>query len=165
MERNIVVEAKNASITLKGKKSFLKELDRAKENRGSHYAIGAVHESRVPAAIGSFRRYDGEKIICSIPEDDDPLALEIAYKVARAELVLSIMREEVRFDPSKFKDKVVEIQGQLDTIRAIKSTLTGATGKIDDAKEDLKKMETSIRDILGEILSMIKTGNARARVS
>ena len=111
VERNIVVEAKNASITLKGKKSFLKELDRAKENRGSHYAIGAVHESRVPEAIGSFRRYDGEKIICSIPEDDDPLALEIAYKVARAELVLFIMREEVRFDPSKFKDKVVEIQG------------------------------------------------------
>ncbi|MCW4036911.1 MAG: hypothetical protein NWE75_06930 [Candidatus Bathyarchaeota archaeon] len=158
VERNIVVEAKNASITLKGKSSFLKELDRAKENRGSHYAIGAVHESRIPVAIGSFRRYDGEKIICSVPVDDDPLALEIAYKVARAELVLSIMREEVRLDPSKLKDKVMEIQGQLDTIRAIKSTLTGATGKIDDAKGDLKKMETSIREIIGEILDMVKTG-------
>jgi len=158
VERNIVVEAKNASITLKGKSSFLKELDRAKENRGSHYAIGAVHESRVPAAIGSFRRYDGEKIICSIPEDDDPLALEIAYKVARAELVLSTMREEVRFDPLKLKDKVMEIQGQLDTIRAIKRTLTGATGKIDDAKGDLKNMETSIREIIGDILDMVKTG-------
>ena len=68
------------------------------------------------------------------------------------------MREEVRLDPSKLKDKVVEIQGQLDTIRAIKSTLTGATGKIDDAKGDLKKMETSIREIIGEILDMVKTG-------
>jgi len=90
--------------------------------------------------------------------DEHPLALEIAYKVARAELVLSTLREEIRFDPSKLKDKVVEIQGQLDTIRAIKSALTGATGKIDDAKGDLKKMESSIREIIGEILDMVKTG-------
>lgn len=159
VERNIVVEAKNASITLKGKSSFLKELDRAKENRGSHYAIGAVHESRIPAAIGSFRRYDGEKIVCSIPVDDDPLALEIAYKVARAELVLSIMREEARLDLSKLKDKIMEIQGQLDIMMAVKSALTGATGKIEDAREDLKKMEASIMEITGEILAMIRPGD------
>jgi len=158
VERNIVVEAKNASVTLSGKNSFLKELDSAKKNRGAHYAIGAIHESKVPMVVGSFRRYDGEKIICSIPVEEYPLALEIAYKVARAELVLSTLREEVRLDPSKLKDKVVEIQGQLDTIRAVKSTLTGATGKIDDAKGDLKKMETSIREIIGEILDMVKTG-------
>jgi len=159
LEVNIVVEAKKASITLSGKNSFLKELDRAKENRGSHYAIGAVHESRVPAAIGSFRRFDGEKIVCSVPMDDDSLALEIAYKVARAELVLSIMREEVRLDPSKLKDKVMEIQGQLDVMRAVKSALTGATGKIEDAKGDLKKMEISIREIIGEILDMVRVGD------
>ena len=52
----------------------------------------------------------------------------------------------------------MEIQGQLDTIRAVKSTLTGATGKIDEAKEDLKKMEASIRGIIVEILDMVKTG-------
>ena len=36
--------------------------------------------------------------------------------------------------------------------------LTGATGKIDEAKEDLKKMETSIREIIVEILDIAKTG-------
>ncbi len=30
---------------------------------------------------------------------------------ARAELVLSTLRKEVRLDPSKLKDKVMEIQG------------------------------------------------------
>jgi len=158
VERNIVLEAKNASITLSGKNSFLNELDSAKENRGAHYAIGAIHESKVPLAVGSFRRYDGEKIICSVPVEEHPLALEIAYKVARAELILSTLREDAGFDSSKLKDKVMEIQGQLDTIRAVKSTLTGATGKIDEAKEDLKKMETSIREIIVEILDMVKTG-------
>jgi len=156
VERNIVVEAKNASVTLSGKNSFLKELDSAKKNRGAHYAIGAIHESKVPLVVGSLRRYDGEKIICSVPVDEHPLALEIAYKIVRAELVLSTVREAVRLDPSKLKDKVVEIQGQLDTMRGIKRILTGASGKF-DAKGDLKKMETSIREIIGEILDMIKT--------
>ena len=158
VERNIVVEAKNASITMSGKKSFLKELDKAKENRNAHYAIGAIHESKVPAACGYFRRYDGGKIICSVPMDEDPLALEIAYKVARAEIVFSVLRGEVKLDLSQLKEKIMGIQGQLDTMRAVKSALTGATGKIDEAKRDLKEMETSIREIINEILTMIKTG-------
>jgi len=153
------VEAKDTSITLRGKNSFLKELDDAKENRNAQYAIGAVHESGIPESCGCFRRYDGEKIICSIPEDEDPLALEIAYKVARAEIILSTLREEVSLDLSKLKGKIIEIQGQLDTMRAIKSALTGAKGKIEDARTDLESMEDSIRDILDEILKMIKTEN------
>ena len=45
-------------------------------------------------------------------------------------------------------------------MRSVKSALTGAVGKIDNAKEDFKKIEASIREILGEILIMIKAGNA-----
>jgi hypothetical protein len=160
MDRNIVVEAKNRSIALSGKNSFLKELDSAKKNRSAHYAIGAVHESKVPAACGCFRRYDGGKIICNVLVDDHPLALEIAYKVARAELVLSTLREKVKLDPSQVTEKILAIQGQLDTLRSVKSALTGATGKINDAKNDLQKMEASIREAINEILIMIKIGNA-----
>lgn len=156
VERSIVVEAKNASITMSGKKSFLKELDNAKENRVAHYAIGAVHESKIPEACGCFRRYDGAKIICSVPIDENPLSLEIAYKVARSELVLSVMREEVKLDISQLKEKMMEIQSQLNTMRAVKSALKGATGKIDGAREDLKKMEASIKEIISDILNMIK---------
>jgi len=42
-------------------------------------------------------------------------------------------------------------------MQSVKGALTGASGKIDDAKENLKKIEDSIREILGEILIMIKT--------
>ena len=84
-ERSIVVEAKNKPITVKGKGSFLKELDEAMDNRGADYAIGAVHESHTPTSCGCFRFFDGSKIVCSVPEEDAPLPLEIAYKVARFE--------------------------------------------------------------------------------
>ena len=157
VKRKIVVEVRNRKLTMSGKNSFFKDLDGAKENRDAHFAIGAVHESKIPDVCGCFRIYPGNNIICSVSMDEDPFALEIAYKVARAELVFSALREEVRFDPSQFKIKIKEIEGQLDTIRSIKGALTGASGKIDNAKENLKEMEDSIREILGEVLIMIKT--------
>ncbi|MCW4020257.1 MAG: hypothetical protein NWF14_03390 [Candidatus Bathyarchaeota archaeon] len=160
LERNIVVEVKNRSITMSGKNSFFKELENAKKNRGAYYAIGAVQRSNVPDSCGCFRRYDGANIICGVSMDEEPLALEIAYKVARLETKLSTMKEEAKLDPSQFKIKITEIEGQLDTLRAVKSALTGATGKINDAKQDLKNMETSIREILNEILTMIRMGNS-----
>ena len=155
-ERKIVVEAKNASITMSGKNSILKELEKAKENRGAQYAIAAIHESEIPTACGCFRRYHSENILCSVPEDDYPLALEVAYKVARAELVLSTIRETATMDISQLKGKVIEILGHLETIKAIKRALSGAKGKIDDAKNDLENMEDSIREILSEIQGMVK---------
>jgi len=160
LERKIVVEVKNRSITMSGKNSFFKELEDAKKNRGAHYAIGAIQRSNMPDSCGCFRRYDGGNIICGVSMDEEPLALEVAYKVARMELKLSSMEEEAKFDPSQFKTKIKEVEGQLDTLRAVKSALTGATGKINDAKDDLKNMEESIREILNEILTMIRMGNS-----
>jgi len=159
-EMNIVFEAKNASVTMRGKNSFLKELDKAKENRGAHYAIGVIHESKTPKSIGSFRRFTGNKIVCSVPEDDYPLALEIAYKMARTELILYLRKEKVKLDPSQLKEKVTRIQSQLETMGAVKRSLKGAKGKIDDASGDLKEMEESIRETIDEIMDMIEAENS-----
>jgi len=159
MERRIVVEAKNTKVTLTGKNNYLKELDKAKENRVAHYAIGAVHESKAPSSCGCFRRFDGEKIVCSVPEDGDPLALEMAYKIARSELVASLLREEVKLDLSQLKAKIGEIERQLDTVKTIKTNMKGAVTSIGKADDGLREMEASIREIAGEILLMIKTGS------
>jgi len=159
MERRIVVEAKNTKVTMTGKNSYLKELDKAKENRVAHYAIGAVHESKAPSSCGCFRRFDGEKIVCSVPGDGDPLALEMAYKIARSELVASLLREEVKLDLSQLKAKIGEIERQLDAVKTIKTNMKGAVTSIGKADDGLREMEASIREIAGEILLMIKTGS------
>jgi hypothetical protein len=157
--RVIVVETKNTSITLSGKNSFLFELDEAMKNRNADYAIGAVHEAKIPVTVGPFRRYDDSKIICSVPEDEYPSNLDIAYKVARAELVLAVAREnEVKLDIPRLEGKVVEIRAQLDAMRSFKTALTGAKDKIDTACNDAKKIEQAIRDALDEITNLIKTG-------
>ena len=156
VERKIVVEVKNRPVAMSGKTSFLRELEKAKQNRSAHYAIGAIHESEAPPAVGCFRRYEGGKIVCSIPASDHPLALEVAYKVARVELVTSIASREAKLDLSKLSAKIMEIENQLGTMKAVKSALTGATGKIDDAKKDIHEMEASIKRITAEVLTMIR---------
>ena len=158
MERNIVVEVKNRRPTMSGKNSFFKELKKAKENRGAHYAIGAVHESKIPDACGCFRMYPSKNIVCRVSVDEEPLPLEIAYKVARAELVLSTLREKVKLDPSQLKAKVTDIQGQLETVQAVKRSMSGATNNIEKAKKDLETMEASIKSTLNEIFTLIKSG-------
>lgn len=158
MDQRIVIEVKNTTIKISGKKSFLEELDTAKENRVSHYAIGAVHESKIPDAVGALRRFDGSKIICSVPDDDYPLSLEVAYKVARGELICALQREELEIDPAVLLEKLSDIKGQLDKMRAVKLALTGAKGKIDEAKGQLEAMEDAIKEKLSELINMIKAG-------
>ena len=144
---------------MSGKTSFFKELEKAKENRGAHYAIGAIHSTKIPDACGSFRMYPNENIICAVSDEEDTLPLEIAYKVARAELVLTSLREKVKLDPSQLKAKVTEIRGQLETVQAVKRSMTGATKNIEKAKSDLAGMETSIKNALDDIFTLIKVDN------
>jgi predicted component of type VI protein secretion system len=49
----------------------------------------------------------------------------LAYKVARAEVVLSSLKEKAKLDPSQLKAKLTSIQGQLETLQAVKSSMTG----------------------------------------
>ena len=161
LERSIVVEVKNRSVTMKGKGDFRKELKRAIENRNAHYAIGAVQASEIPKECGCWRDYAGDYSICAVSMDEKPLALEVAYKMARMVVRLNALQKEDTFDPSQFKAKIEEIRGQLDVFGAVKGNLTGATNKIDSAKKDMEKMEDSIKKILDQILTMMMNENTK----
>ncbi len=80
--------------------------------------------------------------------------------MARTELILYLRKEKVKLDPSQLKEKVTRIQSQLETMGAVKRSLKGAKGKIDDASGDLKEMEESIRETIDEIMDMIEAENS-----
>jgi len=157
LERNIVFEVKKANISLSGRRSFFLELEKAKENRLSHYAIGAVHKSNTPNSVGALRRYDGAKIICSVSDEEYPLSLEIAYKIARSELILEVSQEELEIDAEKVRSKIFEIETHLEKTRSIKTSLSGAVKSIDSANNCLKEMEDSIKETLEELVDLVKT--------
>ena len=145
-EKSIIIEAKNSKINLTGKRSFLKELDEAMENRGSEYAIGAVHENSKHDSVGEFRRFQGNKIIVNIPEESMPLALEVAYKVARAEIIARVLSGEKGVDTEMVITKVEEIKSKLEVMRATKRSLTTAKDNIDTAYDYLNGMEQEIKE-------------------
>jgi len=83
----------------------------------------------------------------------------MAYKIARSEIEASSMREETKLDPSQLKARILEIERELDAMKAIKTALKGAAKGIGKAEDSLKEMEASIREITREILFMIKQGD------
>lgn len=157
IEKSIIIEAKKSAINLTGKNSFLKELDRAMENRASVYAIGAVSEEHTPNSVGEFRRYSGNKIIVNIPKESYPLSLEIAYKVARAEIISKTLTDQTEIDLTKFLDKINNIRGELEVMMATKRSLTTAKGNIDTAYDNLETMEKNIKRILNELTAIISS--------
>jgi hypothetical protein len=155
--QSIVVECKNTPISISGKGSLLKELDKAMENRSSSYAIGAVMDEFVPEAVGAFRRFDGGRIICSVPMEGNPIGLEAAYKIARNELVVKLQQKNVCAKPADILPKIAGIRGQLENLRAMRTSLSNAKSKIDEVKTSLETMEGNIRSELDELESLIKT--------
>jgi hypothetical protein len=153
----IVVECKDTTIRVSGKNSLLKELDDAKQNRSSLYAIGAVKDEFVPEAVGSFRRFDGGKIICGVPEEGNPLALEVAYKVARDELIMNLQQKDICAKPAEILPKIANIRSQLENLRSMKTSLTNAKTRIDDVQNSLGMMEENIKADLDGLESLIKT--------
>ncbi len=155
--QSIVVECKDTPISISGKGSLLKELDKAMENRSSCYAIGAVMDEFVPEAIGAFRRFDGGRIICSVPEEGSPIGLEAAYKVARNEVIVKLQQKDMCAKPADILPKIAGIRGQLENLRAMKTSLSNAKSKIDEVKSSLETMEENIRAELDDLESLIKT--------
>ena len=155
--RSIIIEAKQTNINLTGKNSFINELDQALENRSADYAIGAIHEKHTPQAIGFFRRYSDDKILCSIPEDSYPYSLEIAYKVARAEIINKTHTDVTKINTAKILTKTEDIKNKLDALRSTKTALTGAKTNIDGAYTNIETMEQEIRNCRTELTELLKT--------
>lgn len=96
-------------------------------------------------------------MICSVTEDEYPLSLEIAYKMARSELILETAQEELEIDTEKVLGKIQEIETHLQKTRSIKTSLSGAVKDIDSAKDCLKEMEASIKETLKELDELVRT--------
>jgi hypothetical protein len=101
-------------------------------------------------AVGYYREMEGNKIICAF--EDNGLPLEVAYKVARASLLLNMYKEtETQIDTTKINDLINRISNDLNTFRGIKAKLTSIGKTSEDIASDIKTLETGIRDSLAEI--------------
>ena len=145
----VVWEAKDRRLS---KPAALAELDKALAQRDADFAVLVVPtDEEVPAKLRPLREYNGDKLIVVWdPESDSDLALELAYSLARAR-VLMAQSESEGIDASAVHDTVERALAAMEDVRRIKSSLTGAKTQIDRAGLIIDTMSERVRDHLRQI--------------
>jgi hypothetical protein len=156
----IVFEAKNAQLP---KNRALAELDEAMATRGADYGIFVVPaDEKLPARTPPLREFNGDKLFVVFdPEDDSRLALEVAYSLARAR-VLMTKGIEGELDTDAVRAEVERAVGAMEDVRRVKQQLTHATSGIEQARAILDAMAVGVRSHLTEIGALLDAAAAAA---
>src|SRR4051812_42022469 len=154
---SIVFEVKTGKLS---KNDALRELDRAKEDRTADFAVLVVpNESKVPARLQQLREYNGDKLIVSFDvESEGTVGLELAYRLARARVLMSKTDAE-GIDAKGVRDSVERALNAMERVRAVKNTLTGAQTQIGKAKDVLDEMAEQVREHLRNVDQLVLAGS------
>jgi hypothetical protein len=149
----IVFEAKHSR---KGRKEALAELEEAMAQRGADYGVWVVPaEDRLPARAPALREIGGDKLfVVYDPEEGSRLALEVAYSLARAR-VLMARGASGEVDTSLLRAEVERALGAMEDVRRVKLHLTNAAGGIDEARKALEAMADRVRAHLAQIGAIV----------
>ncbi len=153
----IVFEAKDRRLS---RPRALEELDACMAERNADYAVLVVPtETEVPARMHPLREYNGDKIIVAYDPAESPLALQVAYALARARVLMARGGPE-GVDGAAVADTVERALVALEEVRRIRQQLTGAKTQIDRASEIVGAMSDRVRAHLEEIAALVREGGA-----
>ena len=148
----IVFEAKDARLS---KPRAIETLDQALAQRSADFAVLVVSgEDKLPARTTALREYGGDKLVVAFDPEEGPLALEVAYALARAR-VLMARADTDDLDAAALREAVDAALATMDGVKAIKSSLTAATTKIGDAQGSIETLATRVREQLREIAAAL----------
>jgi Uncharacterized protein conserved in bacteria (DUF2130) len=148
----IVFEAKNSRLS---RPEAIRQLDDARRERNADYAVLVVpSEDKVPARMTPLREYNGDKLVVAYDVDDGPLALQVAYSLARAR-VLMARGSANGVDGAAVADTAERALGALEDVRRIRQQLTGAKTQIDKASDIVGAMSDRVRAHLEEIAALV----------
>jgi hypothetical protein len=127
--------------------------------RNADFAVLVVPTvDEMPAKMHPLREYNGDKLIVVYDLDDGPLALQVAYSLARAR-VLMARGEADGVDIAAVTDTAERAVAALDDVRRIRQQLTGAKTQIDKASDIVGAMSDRVRAHLQEIAALVREGS------
>ncbi len=149
----IVFEAKDRRLS---KPAALAELDKAMEQREADFAVLVIPgEEELPAKLQPLREYNGDKLIAEYdPSDGSRLSLEVAYRLARARVLMSRNRDG-GVDPSAVHDLVERALAAMEDVRKVKNQLTGARTNIDRAYDIVEDLANRVRGHLEDVDALV----------
>jgi hypothetical protein len=148
----IVFEAKHSR---KSRKEALTELEEAMAQRSADYGVWVVpSEDRLPARAVALREVGGDKLFVVFDPDEGALALQVAYSLARARVLMAKGGAE-GLDAPALRAEVERTLGALEDVRRIKLHLTNAAGGIESARGVLEGMVERVRGHLAAIDDLV----------
>src|SRR4051794_4436589 len=151
----IVFEAKNSR---RSRKEALEELDAAMAQRAADYGVWVVPaEAELPARAVALREVSGDKLFVVYAPAESRLALEVAYSLARARVLMAKGGAE-GLDAPALRAEVERALGAMDEVRRIKLHLTNAAGGIEQARVVLDGMAERVRGHLAAIDALVDAG-------
>jgi hypothetical protein len=149
----IVFEAKNSRLS---RNEAVRQLDDARRERNADFAVLVVPcEDKLPARLHELREYNGDKLVVAYDVDDGPLALRVAYSLARARVLMARGGAE-GVDGPAVADSVERAVAELEEVRRIRQQLTGAKTQIDKASDIVGAMSDRVRGHLDEIAALVR---------
>jgi hypothetical protein len=150
----VVFEAKD---TQPSKNAAWKQLNEAMAKRAAAFGVLVVAgEENVPAGRQTLVEYGGNKLIVAVDRDEpDGLALEVAYRLAAARVVMARERD-MTVDAPAVRDAAEEAVSCLKQAQAIRATLTGIKTSSDKARATLDEMVEAVRARLERVEALIE---------
>jgi len=150
----IVFEAKNSR---KSRKEALAELEEALAQRSGDYGVWVVpSEDKLPARAPALREVGGDKLfVVYDPADGSRLALEVAYSLARARVLMTRGGADEGLDAVALRAEAERALGAMEDVRRIKLHLTNADTGIAEARKALEAMAERVRGHLAQIETLL----------
>jgi hypothetical protein len=152
VDLRIVVEAKDRTVPMR---RFAAELAEARENRRAAVALAVFTPAGAPSGVAPLALIGSDVFCVYDPEADDAVALEAAYRLARALALVSLRDATVQLDVPAVQTSLDEIIRQVGEVQGMKARLTSISGAADQVAETLDGMRLnilrSVRDVEAQL--------------
>ena len=140
-ELRVVVECKDRYVSGRAMRDELRE---AKANRDAAVALVVFTAAHAPAGIAPFDIRAGDVYCVQDPAAPDPATLEAAVRLARLLAVQTLKDHDVEVDAAAVTEALNGVREQLETLRALKVTLTSIGTSAKEVYTGLDKLRDGI---------------------
>ena len=141
VDLRLVIEAKDRMVPLR---RFGAELAEARENRRAAISLAVFTPAAAPSGVAPLALIGADVFCVYDPESDDAIALEAAYRLARALALAGLRDASVQLDVPAVQSALAEIVRQVGEVQGMKVRLTSISGAADQVSRGLDGMRLNI---------------------